>query len=124
MCVYFLMSLSFSYAWLGEPWLPLGPMMFHIEIICICTLDHIKGDSYSYNSTVASTDRYDYSYVWEGTTHVFCGLAGPCSVHLPHEVELARVLSCHWMFFLERYIKTLNGSVWKMVKLKGFMEEG
>jgi hypothetical protein len=35
-------------------------------------------------------------------------------IHLPNEVELAMVLSCCWMFFLERYMK----------KLKGFVEKG
>ena len=29
-------------------------------------------------------------------------------IHLPNEVELARVVSCCWMFFLERYMKKLK----------------
>ena len=32
-------------------------------------------------------------------------------IHLPDEVELAGVVSCHWMFFLERYMKKLKGFV-------------
>jgi hypothetical protein len=31
--------------------------------------------------------------------------------HLPNEVELGGVLSCHWMVFLERYMKKLKGFV-------------
>jgi hypothetical protein len=30
-------------------------------------------------------------------------------IHLPDEVELVGVLSCNWMFFLERYMKILKG---------------
>jgi hypothetical protein len=32
-------------------------------------------------------------------------------IHLLYEVELSRVLSCHWMLFLERYMKKLKGFV-------------
>ena len=32
-------------------------------------------------------------------------------LHLPNEVELARVVSCRWMFFVERYMKKLKGLV-------------
>jgi hypothetical protein len=32
-------------------------------------------------------------------------------IHLPDEVELVGLLSCHWMFFLERYMKKLKGFV-------------
>jgi hypothetical protein len=45
-------------------------------------------------------------------------------IHLTDEVELARVLSCHWMFFLDRYMKTLKGFVRKREKLEGSMAEG
>ena len=30
-------------------------------------------------------------------------------IHLVDEVELVGVVSCHWMFFIERYMKKLNG---------------
>jgi hypothetical protein len=54
-CVYFVVSLSFSHVWLYELWLPLGSMTCHIKIICnIFTLNHIKGDLYGYHSMVAS----------------------------------------------------------------------
>ena len=29
-------------------------------------------------------------------------------IHLLDEVELASVVTCHWMFFLERYMKKLK----------------
>jgi len=29
-------------------------------------------------------------------------------INLGDEVELDRVVSCHWMFFLDRYMKKLN----------------
>ena len=32
-------------------------------------------------------------------------------IHLPNEVELAGVVSCHWMLFLERYMKKMKGFV-------------
>ena len=32
-------------------------------------------------------------------------------IHLVDEVELVGVASCHWMFFLERYMKKLKGFV-------------
>jgi hypothetical protein len=45
-------------------------------------------------------------------------------IHLPNEVELDGVLSCHWMFFLERYMKKLKGFVRKRAKPEGSMTEG
>jgi hypothetical protein len=45
-------------------------------------------------------------------------------IHLPNEAELARVLSCHWIFFLERYMKKLKGFFQQRKKPKGSMEEG
>ena len=45
-------------------------------------------------------------------------------VHLVDEVELVGVVSCHWMFFLERYMKKLKGFVRKREKPKGSMAEG
>lgn len=32
-------------------------------------------------------------------------------IHLPNEVELGWVASCHWMLFLERCMKKLKGFV-------------
>ena len=39
-------------------------------------------------------------------------------IHLPNEVELARVVSCHYMLFLGRYMKHLRGlfDKWKMAR--------
>jgi hypothetical protein len=45
-------------------------------------------------------------------------------INLPDEVELARVLSCHWMFFLERYMKNLKGFFSKNEKTRGFYGRG
>jgi hypothetical protein len=45
-------------------------------------------------------------------------------IHLVEEVELVRVVSCHWMFFLERYMKKLKGFVRQREKLEGFVEQG
>jgi hypothetical protein len=39
-------------------------------------------------------------------------------------VELVEVTSCHWMLFLNRYMKILNGFVRQREKPKGFMEKG
>jgi hypothetical protein len=44
-------------------------------------------------------------------------------IYLPDEVELARVLSCHWMFFLGRYMKTFKGFVRQREKPEGSMAE-
>jgi len=44
-------------------------------------------------------------------------------IHLSNEVELVRVVSCCWMFFLERYMKILKGFV-RQTKHEGSMEEG
>ena len=32
-------------------------------------------------------------------------------IHLVDKVELVGVVSCHWILFLERYMKKLNGFV-------------
>ena len=45
-------------------------------------------------------------------------------IHLVDEVELVGVVSCHWMFFLERYMKKLKGFVRQREKIKGSMAEG
>ena len=45
-------------------------------------------------------------------------------IHLPDEVELVGMVSCHWMFFLERYMKILKGLVRQMTKPEGSMEKG
>ena len=45
-------------------------------------------------------------------------------IHLVDEVELVRVVSCQWMFFLERYMKKLKGFVRKRSKTEGSMVEG
>ena len=45
-------------------------------------------------------------------------------IHLVDEVELVGVVYCHWMFFLERYMKKLKGFVRQREKPKGSMAEG
>ena len=45
-------------------------------------------------------------------------------IHLVDEVELVGVVSCHWMFFLERYMKKLKGFVRQREKPEGSMAEG
>ena len=45
-------------------------------------------------------------------------------MHLVHEVELVGVVSCRWMFFLERYMKKLKGFVRQREKPEGSMVEG
>ena len=45
-------------------------------------------------------------------------------IHLLDEVELSRVLSCRWMFFLERYMKKLKGFVRQMEKPESSMAKG
>jgi hypothetical protein len=45
-------------------------------------------------------------------------------IHLPYEFELYGVLSHHWMFFLERYMKKLKGFVRQRAKPKGSMMKG
>ena len=45
-------------------------------------------------------------------------------IHLVYEVELVGVVSCRWMFFLERYMKKLKGCVRQMEKPKRSMTEG
>jgi hypothetical protein len=45
-------------------------------------------------------------------------------IHLPNEVELVGMLSCHWMFLLERYTKKLKWFVQQREKLEGFIEKG
>ena len=45
-------------------------------------------------------------------------------IHLVDEVELVGVVSCHWMSFLERYMKKLKGFVRKREKPEGSMAEG
>ena len=45
-------------------------------------------------------------------------------IHLVDEVELVVVVSCHWMFFLERYMKKLKCFVRQREKPEGYMVEG
>jgi hypothetical protein len=45
-------------------------------------------------------------------------------IHLPDEVELIGVLSCCWMFFLERHLKKMKGFIRQRVKPDGSMVEG
>ena len=45
-------------------------------------------------------------------------------IHLVDEVELVGVVSCHWMFFLERYMKKLKGFIRQREKPEGYMVEG
>ena len=45
-------------------------------------------------------------------------------IHLVDEVELVGVISCRWMFFLERYMKKLKDFVQPREKSEGSMEEG
>jgi hypothetical protein len=45
-------------------------------------------------------------------------------IHLVDEVELFGVVSCHWMFFLERYMNKLKGFVRQREKPEGCMAEG
>jgi hypothetical protein len=42
---------------------------------------------------------------------IFMDLQVHLLIHLVDEVELVMVVSCHWMFFLERYMKMLKGFV-------------
>jgi hypothetical protein len=42
---------------------------------------------------------------------IFMDLQVHLIIHLLDDVELDGVLSCHWMFFLERYMKKLKGFV-------------
>ena len=44
--------------------------------------------------------------------------------HLVDEVELVGVVSFHWMFFLERYMKKLKAFVRQREKPEGSMAEG
>jgi hypothetical protein len=45
-------------------------------------------------------------------------------IQLPHEVELVGVLSCCWMFLLERYMETLKGFVPQRDKTEGSIAKG
>jgi hypothetical protein len=54
----------------------------------------------------------------------FVDLQAHLLVHLPNEVELFEVRSCHFIFFLERYMKKMNGFVRQREKVEDSMEEG
>ena len=45
-------------------------------------------------------------------------------IHLVDEIELVGVVSCHWIFFLERHMKKLKGFVRQRKKPEGSMENG
>ena len=45
-------------------------------------------------------------------------------IHLVDEVELVGVVSCRWMFFLERYMNKLKGFIRQRAKPEGYMTEG
>jgi len=71
-----------------------------------------------------SRDSSDCLYVWERIADEFHGLVVHLLIHLVDEVELVGLVSCHWMFFLERYVNTIKGSVLQMEKLDNYMVEG
>jgi hypothetical protein len=52
---------------------------------------------------------------------IFMDLQVHLIIHLPNEFELSRVLSCHWVFFLERYMKKLKGFVQQRKKPEGYI---
>jgi hypothetical protein len=54
----------------------------------------------------------------------FMDLQAHILINLLDEIELARVLLCCWMFFLERYMKKLKCIIQQRKKLEGSMEEG
>jgi hypothetical protein len=45
-------------------------------------------------------------------------------IYLGDEVEFTGVVSCCWMFFLERYMKKFEGVCSKREKIEGCMNEG
>ena len=45
-------------------------------------------------------------------------------VHLVDEVEIAGIVHARWMFFLERFMKTLKGFVRQGAQPEGSMAEG
>lgn len=45
-------------------------------------------------------------------------------VHVVDEVEMAGTVHCRWMFFLERFMKTLKGFVRQRARPEGSMAEG
>jgi hypothetical protein len=45
-------------------------------------------------------------------------------VHLVEELELCGWIHTHWMYPIERYLKTLKGYVWNKARPKGSMVEG
>ena len=54
----------------------------------------------------------------------FMDLQALILIHLPNEVELSRVVSCRWIFFLGRYIKKLKGFVRQMENPEGSKVKG
>ena len=44
-------------------------------------------------------------------------------IHLVDEFELVKVVSCHWMFFLERFMKKVKVFVQQREKPEGSMAE-
>ncbi len=45
-------------------------------------------------------------------------------VHVVDEIEMAGTVHCRWMFFLERFMKTLKGFVRQKARPEGSMAEG
>ena len=45
-------------------------------------------------------------------------------VHLVDEIALCGTIHAHWMFFLERFMKTLKDLVRQSARLEGSMAEG
>ena len=54
----------------------------------------------------------------------FMDLQAHLLIHLVDEVESFGVVSYHWMFFLERYMKKLKGFVRQREKPEGSMANG
>ena len=62
--------------------------------------------------------------VFEDLPKSFMDLQVHLLIHLVDDIVLGGVLSMRWMFFFERYMKTLKRYVQKKVHLEGCMCEG
>lgn len=45
-------------------------------------------------------------------------------IHVVDDIEMAGIISMRWMFFFERYMKTIKIYVWQKAHLKCCMAEG
>ena len=105
MHMYYVVSLSFSHVWLCDRWLPKDLQCTRSKLyafLCWITLKEIHTDKIPW----WCQEIVDIDCMFEKELPTsFMDLQVHILIHLLDEVELTRMVSCHWMLFLEGFFR-------------------